>query len=514
MPEPRSPVEVLAPAPDGLQVLPVTGLPDFRPGDDLAAAIDRAAPWIVDGDVLLVTSKVLSKTEGRLVPSPSDPVAKDALRRKLSTSRRCGWWRRSAGPRWWRTGWASSPRPPASTPRTCTPTRSPCCRRIRTARPSPWCAAFADRGRRVGVVVTDTQGRAWRMGVTDVAIGAAGIRVLDDHRGGVDEHGNELVVTMVAVGDELAAAADLVKGKLSGVPVAVVRGLAAPGLAGGAETADADGSDADDPLTGGGRRLIRPLRRGPVPSRHRSRDRAGPRRGPGVGAAGPARRAGRCRRGRRGPPTAARRRGPHAAELGRPGRRAEQPAARLPGVTRRPAGRHRPGVRAGAPDRQHLRLLRRRHPHAAHPAPTGRPVGAARRPLRAGRPHARRGGATRGDRGVRHRRPAADAISCCRCRSSWTCTRSPARWASPPGTSMCGSARVARRGRAGQVGRVRRSGVVAADGTPAGLGTRAGAGPASGGTVGVVHAAGQLSLRPGPDQSRRLLGTSASSADR
>jgi len=58
MPEPSTPAELLAPAPDGLQVLPVGGLPDFRPGDDLAAAIDRAAPWIVDGDVLLVTSKV------------------------------------------------------------------------------------------------------------------------------------------------------------------------------------------------------------------------------------------------------------------------------------------------------------------------------------------------------------------------------------------------------------------------------------------------------------------------
>ena len=112
------------------------------------------------------------------------------------------------------------------------------------------------------MVVTDTQGRAWRMGVTDVAIGAAGIRVLDDHRGGVDEHGNELVVTMVAVGDELAAAADLVKGKLSGVPVAVVRGLAAPGLDSGSDAGHPGraqvGAPSDDPLTGGGHRLIRP----------------------------------------------------------------------------------------------------------------------------------------------------------------------------------------------------------------------------------------------------------------
>jgi coenzyme F420-0:L-glutamate ligase len=259
MPEPSTPVELLAPAPDGLQVLPVAGLPDFRPGDDLAAAIDRAAPWILDGDVLLVTSKVLSKTEGRLVPSPSDPVEKDAFRRTLIDEQtvrlvaqigrtkvvenRLGIVAAAAGidaSNVHADEIALLPEDPDGSAAAL----------VRT---------FAARGRRVGVVVTDTQGRAWRMGVTDVAIGAAGIRVLDDHRGGVDEHGNELVVTMVAVGDELAAAADLVKGKLSGVPVAVIRGLAAPGLDSSDATSGADEtSGADDPLTDGGRRLIRP----------------------------------------------------------------------------------------------------------------------------------------------------------------------------------------------------------------------------------------------------------------
>ena len=253
MPEPSTPAELLAPAPDGLQVLPVGGLPDFRPGDDLAAAIDRAAPWIVDGDVLLVTSKVLSKTEGRLVPSPADPVEKDAFRRKLIDEQsvrlvaqigrtkvvenRLGIVAAAAGidaSNVHADEIALLPEDPDGSA-------------------AALVRAFGDRGRRVGVVVTDTQGRAWRMGVTDVAIGAAGIRVLDDHRGGVDEHGNELVVTMVAVGDELAAAADLVKGKLSGVPVAVVRGLAAPGLSGHDEA-----SGTSDLLIGGGRRLIRP----------------------------------------------------------------------------------------------------------------------------------------------------------------------------------------------------------------------------------------------------------------
>lgn len=80
-------------------------------------------------------------------------------------------------------------------------------------------------GRRLAVVVTDTFGRPWRNGLTDVAIGAAGLTVLEDHRGRTDSHGNELTLTVTATADELAAAADLVKGKATGVPVAVVRGL-------------------------------------------------------------------------------------------------------------------------------------------------------------------------------------------------------------------------------------------------------------------------------------------------
>src|SRR5690606_25402812 len=80
-------------------------------------------------------------------------------------------------------------------------------------------------GVEIGVVVTDTFGRPWRNGLTDVAIGAAGVRVLDDLRGGSDAYGNPLSATVVATADELAAAGDLVKGKAAGLPVAVVRGL-------------------------------------------------------------------------------------------------------------------------------------------------------------------------------------------------------------------------------------------------------------------------------------------------
>ncbi len=216
-----------APAPAGLRLLPVTGLPEFRPGDDLAAAILAAAPWLADGDVLLVTSKVVSKVEGRLVPSPTDPDERDALRRRLIddesvrlvaqigrtkiVENRLGIVAAAAGID------ASNVLADEIALLPADPDASAA--RLR--------AAFADRGLDVGVIVTDTQGRAWRLGVTDVAIGAAGVPVLTDHRGDVDTHGNELVVTQVAVGDELAAAGDLVKGKLSQVPVAVARGLAA-----------------------------------------------------------------------------------------------------------------------------------------------------------------------------------------------------------------------------------------------------------------------------------------------
>ena len=87
-------------------------------------------------------------------------------------------------------------------------------------------ALTARTGARIAVVVSDTFGRPWRTGLTDVAIGAAGLTVLDDHRGRRDSHGNELALTVTAIADELAAAGDLAKGKTAGLPAAVVRGLA------------------------------------------------------------------------------------------------------------------------------------------------------------------------------------------------------------------------------------------------------------------------------------------------
>ena len=195
-PEPRPTPD--APAPAGLELRPVTGLPEFRPGDDLVAAIADAAPWIGDGDVLLVTSKVVSKVEGRLVSSPTDPDERDALRRRLIddesvrlvaqmgrtkiVENRLGIVAAAAGID------ASNVLPDEIALLPDDPDAS--ASRLRDA--------FAARGLDVGVIITDTQGRAWRLGVTDVAIGAAGLAVLADHRGDADRHGNELVVTQVA----------------------------------------------------------------------------------------------------------------------------------------------------------------------------------------------------------------------------------------------------------------------------------------------------------------------------
>ena len=77
------PMTAITAPPDAVEILPVPGLPEFRPGDDLAAAIAAAAPWLRDGDVVVVTSKVMSKCEGRIVAAPTDPEERDALRRKL-----------------------------------------------------------------------------------------------------------------------------------------------------------------------------------------------------------------------------------------------------------------------------------------------------------------------------------------------------------------------------------------------------------------------------------------------
>ncbi|WP_337993853.1 coenzyme F420-0:L-glutamate ligase [Actinomycetospora straminea] len=216
-------------AADGLTLWGVRGLPEFRPGDDLAAALATALDGtLADGDVLVVTSKVLSKVEGRLVTVPSDPDARDAARRALidrETVRLLATKGRTkivANPLGIVQAAAGIDASNVAGDEVALLPEDP------DASAAALRAALRERlGVDVAVVVTDTMGRTWRTGQTDAAIGAAGLEVVHAYGGAVDAQGNELVVTEVAVADEVAAAADLVKGKLGGVPVAVVRGLPA-----------------------------------------------------------------------------------------------------------------------------------------------------------------------------------------------------------------------------------------------------------------------------------------------
>ncbi|MFG2513460.1 coenzyme F420-0:L-glutamate ligase [Streptomyces sp. NPDC048584] len=203
----------------GYRVRPVAGLPEIREGDDLAKLIAAAVPDLSDGDVVIVTSKIVSKAEGRIAEAADREAAIDAETVRVVARRgtlrivenRQGLVMAAAG--------VDASNTPAGTVLLLPEDPDASARAIREG-------LRAALGVTVGVIVTDTFGRPWRAGLTDVAIGAAGVRVLDDLRGGTDTHGNPLGATVVATADELAAAGDLVKGKTSGVPVAVVHGLA------------------------------------------------------------------------------------------------------------------------------------------------------------------------------------------------------------------------------------------------------------------------------------------------
>jgi coenzyme F420-0:L-glutamate ligase/coenzyme F420-1:gamma-L-glutamate ligase len=205
-----------------LTIIPVEGLGEVRPGDDLAQLIAGSAS-LIDGDVVVVTQKVVSKAEGRLVEvDPEDPrshksvVEQEAvrvLRRRgelVVTETRHGFVCANSGVDLSNVERGLAVLLPVD------PDRS--ARRIRDG-------LRARLGVTVGVIVSDTFGRAWRRGVTDVAIGAAGVAGVVDLRGTTDAYGRTLQVTQVCVADELAGAAELVMGKSRAVPVAVVRGV-------------------------------------------------------------------------------------------------------------------------------------------------------------------------------------------------------------------------------------------------------------------------------------------------
>jgi len=199
-------------------VLPVTGLPEITAGSDLAALIAGAARDLREGDIVVVTSKIVSKAEGRVVAAAREQAieaetVRVVARRGATTiaQTRHGLVLAAAGVDESNTAPGTVVLLPED------PDES--ARRLRKA-------LHHRTGLSLGVIVTDTMGRPWRAGQTDNAIGAAGVIPVRDLRGAADTFGNILEVTVAAVADEIAAAADLVKGKTSHVPVAVVRGLA------------------------------------------------------------------------------------------------------------------------------------------------------------------------------------------------------------------------------------------------------------------------------------------------
>jgi coenzyme F420-0:L-glutamate ligase/coenzyme F420-1:gamma-L-glutamate ligase len=216
-----------------LGVWGVEGIGEVRPGDPLADVIAEACAEppngpLADGDVLVVTQKIVSKAEGRLVAvDPDDPrshkgvveaEAVRVLRRRgdlVITETRHGFVCANSGVDLSNVQRGEAALLPLDSDRSA--------RRIRDV-------VRARLGVAVGVIISDTFGRTWRRGLTDVAIGVAGVAGVVDLRGEADALGRVMQVTEVAVADELASAAELVMGKSSGIPVAVVRGVDASWL--------------------------------------------------------------------------------------------------------------------------------------------------------------------------------------------------------------------------------------------------------------------------------------------
>jgi coenzyme F420-0:L-glutamate ligase/coenzyme F420-1:gamma-L-glutamate ligase len=226
-----------------LEILAVQGIPEVGVGDDLASLIVQHAPALLDGDVLVVTSKIVSKAEGQRFDIDREAaidaetvrvVARRGDTRIVQT--RHGFVMAAAGVD------ASNVTKGEVLLLPVDPDAS--ARRIRDG-------VRSLTGVNVGVVISDTFGRPWRVGVTDVAVGFAGLAAFDDLRGTVDPYGNELQVTLTCTVDEIASAADLVKGKLNGLPVAILRGLWV--------VHDAETGDTEPAANQGIAALVRPI---------------------------------------------------------------------------------------------------------------------------------------------------------------------------------------------------------------------------------------------------------------
>ncbi len=199
------------------------GIGEIVPGDDLAVIIgDAIAGRVLAGDILAVTSKAVSKAEGRvIVASDREQAITDETVRVVATREHAGGLTRIVENRLGIVAAAAgvdASNTPEGTVLLLPVDPDASAERLRAA-------LMARFGVELGVIITDTLGRPWREGQTDVTIGAAGLVVLEDLRGSIDSHGRRMDVTAIAVADEIAAAADLVKGKTAGRPVAIVRGL-------------------------------------------------------------------------------------------------------------------------------------------------------------------------------------------------------------------------------------------------------------------------------------------------
>jgi len=206
-----------------LEVWALEGIPEVRAGDDLVALIAEAAgDGLADGDILVVTSKIVSKAEGRFVAADDREAAITSQTVRVVASRT---WPGGSTTRIVENalGMVSAA---AGVDASNTPEGTVL---LLPEDPDASARAIAAglrtrTGARVGVLISDTLGRTWREGQTDVAIGAGGVLVFEDLRGTEDAEGRPLAVTLPCVADELASAAELVKGKVGRRPVAVVRG--------------------------------------------------------------------------------------------------------------------------------------------------------------------------------------------------------------------------------------------------------------------------------------------------
>ncbi len=212
---------------DGLVITPISGMPEIKPGDPLAtlivdAAADQGTP-LLERDCIVVTQKIVSKAEGRLVALEPDDLdarrelieqeSRRILRRRgdlIISETEHGFVCANAGVDLSNVDDGSAALLPVDSDRSARDIRNAIRSRLDIS---------------VGIIVSDTFGRVWRRGLTDVAIGVAGLAGVVDLRGSPDSRGRELHVTEVAVADEIAGAAELAMGKSAGIPAAIVRGL-------------------------------------------------------------------------------------------------------------------------------------------------------------------------------------------------------------------------------------------------------------------------------------------------